>query len=241
MGLTVLLSRASALLFFLTAATIQAQPIAPGSYQIDPKRIRYGTVEYNLTVVRGDEEEAIGVVRDEIMPINEADPIIRRVQILVRSGSMVIDSSWSNAQTLAPVWHKSVQPGRTIEYEVEGLRLRGVVAPNDTNATVLDTVLSNPVFSASNWDLAVRSLPLAEGEAAIMSMYDVDRKSQLYSVQVIERSVRGKTDVIHVIVELGGGRTAHVWFDDATRVLLRVETQLGPDTVIRQVLRAHQF
>jgi hypothetical protein len=37
---------------------------------------------------------------------------------------------------------------------------------------------------------------------------------------------------------MGKGREAHAWFDDKTRVLLRMETQLGPDAVMRQVLKA---
>lgn len=220
------------------SAELQGQPTRPGSPSIDVKRIKFGVVEYTLTLVKeGEDDEYVGIVRDEILPFFEADPVLRRVQVLIRSGAMTIDSTWSDGENLAPRWHKSVQPKRTIEFEMSGLELRGVIAPNDTTAITLDTTFKEQVFDASNWDLVVRALPLNIGDASTIATWDAEKKGQQYSVRVIDRQSWKNTDVIHVTVELGGGRMAHAWFDENTRVLLRVETQLSPDTVLRQILK----
>ena len=219
------------------AGDVGAQATVPGSAGIEPTRIRYGTMEYTLTIVRGDEEESIGVVRDEIMPIRGNDPVLRRVFMLSRAGELLIDSTFTDLETLAPLWHRSVQPKRTIDFEMSGKRVKGVIAPTGSAAKTIDTTLADLAFDSSNWDLVVRALPLENGDAAVLSMYDVDRNLQRYTVRVVDRQVKGKTDVIHVTLDMGRGSETHAWFDDKTRVLLRLETRLGPDAVLRQVLK----
>jgi hypothetical protein len=226
-----------ALILACVPATVNAQATVPGSSGIEPTRIRFGVMEYSLTLVRGDEEESIGVIRDEIMPIRSNDPVLRRVMVLARSGEVLIDSTYTDLETLAPRWHHSVQPKRTIDFEMIGKRVKGAIATTGSPARKIDTTLADLAFDASNWDLVVRALPLESGDASVLSMYDVDRNLQRYTMRVIDRTVKGKTDVIHVTVETGRGSEIHAWFDDKTRVLLRVETKLGPDTVLRQVLK----
>jgi hypothetical protein len=226
-----------ALLVACLPATVVAQATVPGSSGIEPTRIRFGTMEYSLTLVRGDEEESIGVLRDEIMPIRSNDPVLRRVMVLSRSGELLIDSTHTDLETLAPRWHRSVQPKRNIDFEMFGRKVKGSVTAAGTPARMIDTTLADLSFDSSNWDLVVRALPLETGDAAVLSVYDVDRNLQRYTMRVIDRTVKGKTDVIHVTVETGRGSEIHAWFDDKTRVLLRVETKLGPDTLLRQVLR----
>ena len=226
-----------ALLFACAPLVVDAQATVPGSSGIEPTRIRFGTMEYSLTIVRGDEEEAIGVLRDELMPIRSNDPVLRRVMVLARSGELLIDSTLTDLETLAPRWHNSVQPKRTIDFEMFGKRVKGTLADKGSPARTIDTTLADLAFDSSNWDLVVRSLPLENGDAAVLSVYDVDRHLQKYTVRVIDRTVKGKTDIIHVTVETGRGSEIHAWFDDNTRVLLRVETKLGPDTLLRQVLK----
>ena len=92
-------------------------------------------------------------------------------------------------------------------------------------------------FDAANWDLAVRALPLDNGEGAVIEVYDAERNRHSYGVQVVSRDVRGNSFIIHVSVQLGRNSQAHAWFDDATRTLLRIETQISEDTVLRQVLK----
>ncbi len=214
-----------------------AQATVPGAPNIESTRIRYGTFEYVLSVVRDGEEQITGTLVDEILPIRGDDPVINRVQTTRRSGGVVVDSTMSDAQTLAPRWHHGVQPQRAVLLEFDGTRIRGRITPAHGAARMLDTVVADVFFDASNWDLAVRALPLDEGDAAVIQVYDVDQHLQRYNVRVAEREPRGAGFILHVIVQLGRSNEAHVWFDDVTRTVLRIETPIGPDVLLRQVLK----
>lgn len=219
-------------------ATLAAQATIPGAANIEPTRIRYGTLEYVLSVVREGEEQVVGSLTDEILPLRTDEPVIRRVQTTKRSGGVFVDSTVTDAQTLAPRWHHAVVAQRDIFFEMDGLRVRGRVTNGTATPKVIDATLPDAAFDASNWDLAVRALPLEESDAAFVQVYDVDQQVHRYGVRVVDRELRGKSWIIHVVVQLGKGSEAHVWFDDVTRTLLRIETPIGPDVLLRQVLRA---
>lgn len=214
-----------------------AQATVPGAANIEPTRIRFGTLEYVLSILREGEEQIIGSVIDEILPVRGDDPVIKRVQTVRRSGGVNVDSTVSDAQTLAPRWHYGVQPQRIVFLEFDGTRVRGTVTPRTGTQRMIDTTLSDAAFDSSNWDLAVRALPLEEGDAAIVQVYDVDQQLHRYGVRVADRELRGKSYILHVIVQLGRNNEAHVWFDDVTRTLLRIETPIQPGVVLRQVLK----
>ncbi len=219
--------------------SVGAQGIAPGTPTIDASRIRYGALDYVLSLKRDGEEEFIGTVRDEILPVRGDDPVIRRVQTVRRGKTVTIDSTVSDASTLAPRWHRTVEPNRDVLLQWADGRVRGEVIGAGSGrraAKAIDTVYAD-AFDAANWDLAVRALPLDEGDVTTIEVYDVERLRHAYSVRVVSRDIRGSSFVIHVVVQLEKNNEAHAWFDDVTRTLLRVETQISHDTVMRQVLK----
>jgi len=219
------------------AAIVRAQVTMPGSPNIESTRIRYGTLEYVLSIVRDGEEQIFGTLVDEILPIRGDDPVIKRVQTTKRTGGLFVDSTVTDAQTLAPRWHYGVDTRRTVLLEFDGVRVYGRLTPGNGAARTIETTVAEPFFDASNWDLAVRALPLEEGESAIVQVYDVDRQLQRYNVRVADRELRGTGAIVHVVVQLGRDNEAHVWFDDSTRTLLRVETPIEPGVLLRQVLK----
>ncbi len=223
----------------LLTRSVGAQGTAPGVPTIDASRIRYGALDYVLSLKHDGEEEFIGTVRDEILPVRGDDPVIRRVQTVRRGNTVTIDSTVSDASTLAPRWHRTVEPKRDVLLQWTDGRVRGEVIGSGSGrraAKAIDTVYAE-AFDAANWDLAVRALPLDEGDVTTINVYDVERARHAYSVRVVSRDIRGSSYVIHVIVQLDKNTEAHAWFDDATRTLLRVETQISHDTVLRQVLK----
>ena len=222
----------------LAAPTVAvAQATIPGAPNIEPTRIRFGTLAYVLSILRDGEEQIIGSLIDEILPIRGDDPVIKRVQTIRRGGGVNVDSTVTDAQTLAPRWHYGVQPQRIVFLEFDGARVRGSVTPKTGAPRMIDTTLADAAFDSSNWDLAVRALPLEEGDAAIVQVYDVDQQLHRYGVRVADRELRGKSYIVHVIIQLGRNNEAHVWFDDVTRTLLRIETPLQPGVILRQVLK----
>jgi len=224
---------------FILARSVGAQGTAPGAPTIDASRIRYGALDYVLSLKREGEEEFIGTVRDEILPVRGDDPVIRRVQTVRRGKTVTIDSTVSDASTLAPRWHRTVEPNRDVLLQWADGRVRGEVIGSGSGrraAKAIDTVYAD-AFDAANWDLAVRALPLDEGDVTTIEVYDVERQRHPYSVRVVSRDIRGNSYVIHVIVQVDKNTEAHAWFDDVTRTLLRVETQISHDMVLRQVLK----
>jgi len=217
---------------------VRAQATTPGAANIEPTRIRYGTLEYVLSVLRDGEEQVVGTMIDEILPLRVDEPVIRRVQTTRRSGGVFVDSTVTDAQTLAPRWHHGVNAKTDVLLEFDGTQVRGRVTTGNASPRTVDATLPDLAFDASNWDLAIRALPLEEGDASIVQVYDVDRQTHRYNVRVADREMRGKSWIVHVVVQLGKGSEAHVWFDDVTRTLLRVETQIGDGVLLRQVLKA---
>ncbi len=215
---------------------LRAQTTIPGSPNIEPTRIRYGTFEYTLIVLRDGEEQIVGSLIDEILPIR-GDAVINRVQTTKRSGGPFIDSTVTDAETLAPRWHHGVQAKRSILLEFAGTKVTGTISVPNAKDRAVNVTLPDQAFDASNWDLAIRALPLEDGDAAVVQVYDVDQQIHRYNVRVAERDMRGKSYVIHVIVQLGKNNEAHVWFDDVTRTLLRIETPIGPGVLLRQILK----
>jgi hypothetical protein len=214
----------------------RSQATIPGAPNIEPTRIRYGTFEYTLIVLRDGEEQIVGSLTDEILPIR-GDAVINRVQTTKRSGGPFIDSTVTDAETLGPRWHHGVQPKRSVLLEFTGTKVSGTISAPNTKDKAVNVTLPDAAFDASNWDLAIRALPLDDGDAAVIQVYDVDQQLHRYNVRVAERDMRGKSYVIHVIVQLGRNNEAHVWFDDVTRTLLRIETPIGPGVLLRQILK----
>ncbi len=216
----------------------RAQATVPGAPSIEPTRIRYGTFEYVLSILRDDDEQIIGSLTDEILPLRGEEPVIRRVQTTRRGAGVSTDSTVSDAETLAPRWHHGVQPQRSVLLEFDGARVQGRITAPSRATRMIDTTMSDAFFDASNWDLAVKALPLEEGDAAVIQVYDVDRLLQRYNVRVADREVRGKGVLVHVIVQLSRNSDAHVWLDDVTRTVLRIETMLEPGVLLRQLLKS---
>lgn len=222
-----------------TATTARAQSTVPGSPGVDASRIRFGALDYILSLTRAGEEEFVGTVRDEILPVRGDEPVIRRVQTVRRGSTVTIDSTVTDANTLAPRWHRSIERDRDVLLEWGDGRVRGAVTGTAKGARAAKTIdaVFVEAFDASNWDLAVRALPLEDGDGAVIEVYDAESNRHSYGVQVVSRDVRGTSFIIHVSIKLSRTNEAHAWFDDATRTLLRVETQISEDTVLRQVLK----
>jgi hypothetical protein len=236
-GLPAVVLAVSLLIGAFVPTRLGAQTTIPGSANVEPTRIRFGTFEYVLSVLRDGEEQILGSLIDEILPIRGDEPVIRRVQTSRRGGGLFVDSTVTDAQTLAPRWHHGVQPQRAVLLEFDGARVVGRIDATGKPARMIDATLVDAFFDASNWDLAVKSLPLEEGDAAVIQVYDVDQQLRRYTVRVADRELRGKNALVHVVVELGRNNDAHLWLDDVTRTVLRIETMLEPGVLLRQLLK----
>lgn len=218
-------------------AAVPARRVAPGDTSLRPAGIHADSLTYTLTGFRDGEEVPVGTITDIITRTGANQSLLRRVLSVRRGSALLVDSTLTDAASLAPRQHRSMQPQRLLQIDFDGRRVRGRVGPIDSPGAAIDTTLSGPVFDSGNWDLIVRAMPLAPGFSAVFRVYDLDTGMHDYVVRVVGSTpMHGETAHI-VLFQLGGQREATVWIGDTTRRLLQVETPLGPTTILRQTLR----
>ncbi len=230
-----------ALLAGVVDARAQVEPpvrrIAPGDTSLRGGGIRADTLTYTLTGYRDGDEIPVGTITDIVTRTGTDQPLLRRVLTVRRGSAYLIDSTVTDALTLAPRQHRSIQPQRLMHIDFEGRRVRGRIGPVDSPGAAIDTTLASAVFDSGNWDLVVRAMPLAADFAAIFRVFDLDAGLRDYRVRVIGATPMHGERAHIVLFQLSAQREATVWIGDTTRRLLQVETPLGPTTILRQTLR----
>jgi hypothetical protein len=211
--------------------------IAPGDTSLRGASLRPDTLTYVLMAYRDGDEISVGTIIDALTREDGATPQWRRVMSVQRTGNRLVDSTLTDAKSMAPKQHRSYQPQRQIRLDFAGVRVRGSIGPMDGPGVAIDTSLATPFFDSGNWDLIVRAMPLAPGFAAVFRVYDLETGMRDNIVRVIGATTMLGEPAHVVLFQLGGQREITVWIGATTRRLLQVETPLGPTTLLRQTLR----
>lgn len=229
---------------FASVAVAQAQPalptarrVVPGDTSLRVGEVRADTLTYALTGFRDGDEIPVGTITDMVTREGGATPLLRRVLIVQRGGARLIDSTLSDARTMAPRQHRSWQPQRHLQLDFSGTRVRGSIGPPDAMGAAIDTTIGALAFDSGNWDLVVRSMPLDSGYVATFPVYDLETGLHLYQVRVIGATTMMGERAHVVLFLLGGQREVTVWIGAITRRLLQVETPVDATTILRQTLR----
>lgn len=210
--------------------------IQPGDSLLRGARVVTGTFRYTLTAYRDADEFPVGRIQDEIaIDTVNGTPRLRRVQTLQRGTQRILDSSFTNANTLAPTWHQSEQPSRRITIEFGGRKVKAMIGMPGATPAVIDTTVQRPPFDSGNWDLLLRALPLEKGLRVRFLVYDTDAGVHEYRF-----SVTGSTTVqgeeAHVVTfQLSRTSDAIVWVGKTSGNILQMETMLAGNTLLRQV------
>ncbi len=219
------------------AVAVPSRRVAPGDSSLKSARLKSDTLTYTLMAYRDGSEVNIGTITDELTRVGDEKPAWRRVLAVHRGQSMLLDSTMTDAMTMAPRQHRSFQPTRKMRVDIAGQRVRGTLGPLDGPGVAIDTTLATPFFDSGNWDLIVRTMPLVKGYEAVFRVYDLDSGLKDYIVRVIGATTMAGEPAHVVQFRLGAGSEATVWIGAESRRLLQVETILGPTTVLRQTLR----
>lgn len=214
--------------------------IVPGDTSLRVLELRVDTLRYALTGFRDGDEIPVGSITDMVTREGGASALLRRVLVVQRGSASLIDSTLSDAVSLAPRQHRSWQPQRHLQLDFTGLRLRGSIGPPDAQGAAIDTTIASPAFDSGNWDLVVRAMPLDSGYAARFPVYDLETGLHEYRVRVIGATTMLGERAHVVLFQLGGTQEVTVWIGATTRRLLQVETPVGPTTLLRQTLRLPQ-
>lgn len=221
-----------------SAPTVQAVLIAPGDSTLRGGRILADSVQYSLIAYRGEQQQMLGTAVDVVkLEMRGEVPVIHRVLTVSPGRAPLIDSTVTDARTLAPRRHRNVSSSRLISLDFNGKRVKGSIGPVDVPSLPVDTTLAIAPFDSGNWDLVVRSLPLEMGYAARFRVYDTDSGLREYRIEVTgSATVLG--EAAHVVIfTLAPKRESVVWIGKESRRLLQVETLIDANTMLRQVRR----
>lgn len=224
-----------------SAPAPQAVLIAPGDTTLRGSRIVADSAQYSLIAYRGTQQQTIGTAIDVVKLEMRGDvPVIHRVLTVSPGRAPLIDSTVTDARTLAPRRHRNVSPSRLISLEFNGTRVKGSIGPVDVPSLPIDTTLAIAPFDSGNWDLVVRSLPLEKGYAARFRVYDTDSGLREYRIDVTGSATVLGEEAHVVIFTLAPKRESVVWIGKASRRLLQVETMIDANTMLRQERQVRQ-
>lgn len=231
----------------LAIGTVRAAP-GPANQPPVPPRIVPGdtvlrggwavrdSVRYRLTMFREADEIPVGRLEDLWRPDTiGTTPVLVRVQRLQRGTVQLVDTTITDARTLAPRMRRSLQQNRRVLLEFSGARVKGALAPLDAPPVPVDTTLRVAPFDAGNWELLLRALPLEKDFAARFPVYDLDGGLREYRVHVTGRTPVQGEDCHVVVLTLARNRESIVWVSVVTGQVLQIETMLGETTMLRQV------
>ncbi|WP_411278575.1 hypothetical protein [Gemmatimonas sp.] len=218
------------------APTVQAVLIAPGDSTLRGGRILADSVQYSLIAYRGEQQQMLGTAVDVVkLEMRSDGPVIHRVLTVSPGRAPLIDSTVTDARTLAPRRHRNVSSSRLISLDFNGRRVKGSIGPVDVPSLPIDTTLAIAPFDSGNWDLVVRSLPLEKGYAARFRVYDTDSGLREYRIEVTGSATVLDEDAHVVIFTLAPKRESVVWIGKKSRRLLQVETLIDANTLLRQL------
>ena len=210
--------------------------IAPGDSTLRGSRILADSVVYALIAYRGEQQQMLGTAIDVVkLEMRGEVPVIHRVLTVSPGQAPLIDSTVTDARTLAPRRHRTVSSSRLIALDFNGKRVKGSIGPVDVPSLPIDTTLAIVPFDSGNWDLVVRSLPLEKDYTARFRVYDTDSGLREYRIEVTGSALVLGEDAHVVVFTLAPKRESVVWIGKASRRLLQVETLVDANTMLRQV------
>lgn len=211
-------------------APLQATPdtVLPGDRRVDARRIRASADSIAWTLERDGQQRPFGAATDVISrTTRDGAPVLLRVTRVARGPMILIDSTWSDPATLAPIAHRSTQPQRSLVVDWRGRSLSARIERSGGMPLVRDTTWQVPTFDSSNWELIIRALDLRAGARWTFPVYDVDGLLQWYSASVKEETVRDGRPVVIVEASLGSAGNPTLVIDRETRALIETRVSMG--------------
>jgi hypothetical protein len=146
--------------------------IPVGSPMIDASLIRPASLERRFIRVSGGSEQVVGTLTQSIsrIVVNGKNAIQSITTVKTGRGTGA-DSAVFSAADLAPIWHRSTNPGRTMHLAFEGSHVTGSVTPAGGTVQPVNHTTPIPTFDSSMLDLIIAALPLKAGFEARIPIY----------------------------------------------------------------------
>jgi hypothetical protein len=222
------------LLLLPTAAVAQSQApfaapadaVAPGASVLRPLPARDGVDTLTMVMVQKGVSIAVGMLVSESRPVAGPGgvPAVRRVETTTsRMVPSTVDTFVVALRTLAPVSQRTHED-RVVALDFSGRAVRGTITEGERTGAV-DLTLPAAVFYDNSMDLVLGALPLADGYAADLPVYDDETGTVAWRHVQVAGSERlpgsgEMADAWRVETTRGALRSTY-WIDKRTHLMLR--------------------
>jgi hypothetical protein len=218
---------ASSLLLAACAVQRPQERVVASDLELNTTHLTEGTTRSRVIFLQGSEIREIGVVTTTIRFMeHEGSPAVLLVRSFPTPSGEILDSALALRHTLAPVWQHSHQPTKTMLLAFSDSGVTGEWAPTDSAMRTLHHPTPRPVYDATDQEMLIASLPLADGYRALIPIYTFElggmELDTLHVIGTERMTVPG--GALRDAWKVGFGDpfiTATFWVDRETRRILR--------------------
>jgi hypothetical protein len=205
------------------ALAAQGAVLRPGNAVLDPSRIAAGVDTLDMYVGDAGEPDGSMIVETALARVGGRDAVVRRETLRVGSRVLNVDSMVLARESLHPVAVRSHGMFGRTSLDFAAGRVTGRLDGDDGDAPV-DRVLAEPLFLAGSMDLVLAALPLAEGYAARLAVYDAEDgvTTARVTVQALEEvALAGGMVRAWRVKVAGGGAEGTYWMEEGAQSLVQ--------------------
>jgi hypothetical protein len=236
--LAILLLAACACAPAARAQTAADPLLRPGSAEVDGGAIPEG-VESLVMHVEPDNRrmDATITLRTRLATVDGTPAIVRTETFWQGDEVVQVDSFVLHRKTLAPLFRWSAGPHGVVEVRFAG-GMATMVRLDQGGRDAVEVPLPQPVFLAGTTDMLLGALPLREGYAARLAVYNVDEGVTSIGVHVVGRATvalpgGGSAAAWEVSVREQGPAVTY-WVDRESHTLVQYESEGGVIRYVRE-------
>jgi hypothetical protein len=220
-------------------AAAQDAVLHPGSAAVAGERIGARIDTFDYMVPEDGEFVRVGelTMQTSIACVEGREAVVRTETTSFDEEVAQVDSFALDRRTLAAIVVRSdgVEGSWWLRFGGAGVRM---VEGDELGADTSDVELSGPVFYVGSTDLLLAALPLADGYAATLAVYDPDLGMDTIRVRVeaAERLLSGGAGATVWRVWVSGDASGGwYWMDQESRTLVQYQTGSGTVRLVRTV------
>lgn len=217
----------------MAGAVAQSHDLWVGAKAVDASRIWAGTHVITTSVLENGERTPGFTQTEEVAFVSWDDKrYLRQTVVVERDGEVrATDTTFYDAETLAPVRHASYSPEwRTLTLSYWGDKVAGRQTRNGREPEDIEVTLNPKAYDPSSYLLLVRALPLEAGYGARIPIFNHERlENSWMSVWVtgVERTQVGRDEyedafLVSVSYE-GSDASSKYWITKDSRLLIKSE------------------
>jgi hypothetical protein len=220
-----------ATIFVAGSLHAQVTAMVPGDLRLRTANIQAGTDSFRIESKFGGQTRKTTLTRTIRRVRTDGRDQFVLAQLYRTETGNTVDTSWVDAQTLAPVRYFADVYGEIQTMRINGRTATGTVTPRDSATRQVTVNGIMPFFNAVALDLVYTSLPWTAGFTVTVPIYNPPRASFMVMLSVTgEESLplaAGGTITAWKLDYRIGPNVQHVWVDKRTGEFLRIGGMQG--------------